>query len=68
MPRASLEKVIQGLESQERGALRMRRENGVYSFNMWMPRPQKRSVLRNQFAALDEGSVEDFQRLGMILR
>ena len=68
VPHASLEKVIQSLESQGRGTLKMRRENGVYSFNMWMPKPPKRSVLRNQFAALDEESVEDFQRLGKILR
>ena len=46
----------------------MRRENGVYSFNMWVPRPPKKFELHNQFAALDEDSEEGFQRLGKCLR
>ena len=48
----------------------MHRDNGVYSFNLWVQKPVERSGLRNQFAVLEEDSSEDegFQRLGSCLR
>ena len=56
------------LEKMERSTHRMRRENGVYNFNLWVPKPPAGILGKNQFEALqeleEEEEVSDFTRLG----
>ena len=58
------------LERMEQSTLRMKRENGVYNVNIWVPTPPK-DVLKNdrrqELQELDEEDVSDFQRRGVHL-
>ena len=56
--------VIEKIEKQGKNALRMKRDNGVYSFSLWVPRPNKpRETISigNRFAPLQEDYVESAQ-------
>ena len=68
-----LGETIEKIERQGRNALRMKRDNGVYSFNLWVPRlntPRETISTSNRFAPLQEdyaGAAQGFHRLGHCL-
>ena len=67
VPGEYMENVIGLLEKMDKSTLRMKRENGVYNFNLWVPRPPVGVVVKNRFEVLQELEEEDasgFTRLG----
>ena len=69
MPEDYMRATIDKMEKEEGKALKMSRENGVYSFNLWTPKPPARK-LQNRFEVLqedEEGCTEGFRRLGRLL-
>ena len=70
VPGEYMEEVIGMLEQMEQSTLRMKRENGVYNFNLWVPTPPKDVLKGNRFQELQElaeEEVSDFQRQGVHL-
>ena len=59
VPKEYLQKAVDGLERLEGPALRMRREGGVYNFNLWMPVPPREVRTKNQFSVLQEDDEEE---------
>ena len=62
-----MEEMIGLLEKMDQSTLKMKRENGVYNFNLWVPTPPRDVLKGNRFQELqelDEEDVSDFQRLG----
>ena len=68
VPGEYMEKVIGALDRMDKSTLRMRRENGVYNFNLWVPKPPTGILGKNRFEALqeleEEEEASDFTRLG----
>ena len=67
VPEEHAEGMISRLEKMDRSTLRMRRENGTYNFNLWVPAPPKDVLAGNRFQELqevDEEEEPDFQRQG----
>ena len=70
VPKESMEEVIGRLERMEHSTLKMKRENGVYNFNLWVPTPPEDALKGNEFQALqelEEEEVSEFQRRGVHL-
>ena len=73
VPTENLKGLIGKLEAKDQPVLRMNREQGVYSFDMWVHRakgPVATVSTHNKYWALDEAqdgmqsSDKDFARLG----
>ena len=67
VPGEHMKEVIGSLDRMGGSTLRMRRENGVYNFNLWVPKPPKEVLMQNRFEVLqdlDEEDVSDFTGLG----
>ena len=47
------------LQHSRKDMLRMKRDKGVYSFNMWVERPGKEVQTRNRFEALSVEHHDD---------
>ena len=70
VPQESVKEVINMLERKEQSTLRMKRDNGVYNFNLWVPTPPRDVLKGNKYQALQEPEEEelsDFQRQGVHL-
>ena len=70
VPKESMKEAISMLEKMEQSALKMKRENGVYNFNLWVPTPPKDVLKGNKYQVLqelEEEEVSDFQRQGVHL-
>ena len=70
VPDEHMEEVIGMLERKNHSTLRMKRENGVCNFNLWVPTPPKEVLKGSRFQELqelDEEDVSDVQRLGVHL-
>ena len=70
VPDEHMEEVISMLDRKNHSTLRMKRENGVYNFNLWVPTPPNEVSKGNRFQELqelDDEDVSDFQRLGVHL-
>ena len=66
VPGEYMTEVIGSLDKMEKSTLRMTRENGVYNFNLWVPRPPQEVSIRNRFEVLQDldEEVSDFVRRG----
>ena len=65
-----MEEAINLLEKMDKSTLRMKRENGVHNFNLWVPTPPKDVLRGNRFQELqelEEEDASDFQRQGVHL-
>ena len=63
--REYMEGVIGTLEKMDKSTLKMKRENGVYNFNLWVQKPPQGVRVSNRFEVLqDLDDEEDFVRLG----
>ena len=71
VPRERMEEMMGQLERVGQSTLRMKRENGVCNFNLWVPTPPKEILRGNKFQELQELAEEegesDFQRQGVHL-
>ena len=56
VPKKVIEKTLASLDKMRSQSLRMKREGGVYNFNIWIPRPPVSSMSSNRFAPLQEVS------------
>ena len=59
--------IISLLEKMDKSTLRMKRENGGYNFNLWVPKPPSGVLGKSRFEVLQELEEEDpsdFTRLG----
>ena len=68
VPGEYMKEVMGRLEKMDKSTLRMSRENGVYNFNLWIPKPPKGVMVKNRFEALqdldEEEDPSDFVRPG----
>ena len=73
VPGEYMKDVVGRLERMDKSTLKMRRENGVYNFNLWIPKPPQGARTKNRFEALrnldeeeeeEEEEASDFTRLG----
>ena len=67
VPGESVGDVLRLLEGMDKSTLRMKRESGVYNFNLWVPKPPTGILGGNRFEALqelDEEEVSVFAGLG----
>ena len=70
VPDEYMEEVIGTLDRLDRSALKMKRENGVYNFNLWVPKPPADVRTKNRFSELqdlEEEEVSGFARPGVHL-
>ena len=70
VPGEYMQEVIGTLDRLDRSALKMKRENGVYNFNLWVPKPPVDVRTKNRFSELqdlDEEEVSGFARPGVHL-
>ena len=66
VPKEYMEEVIGSLDRMGRSTLKMKRENGVYNFNLWVPKPPQEVSTKNRFEVLQDldEEVSDFVRRG----
>ena len=71
VPNEHMEEVIGMLERMDHSTLKMKRQNGVRNFNLWVPTPPPKEVSGSnrlqELQELDEEDVSDFQRRGVHL-
>ena len=53
-----LSKTIANLEKMEGKSLKMERDGGVYSFQMWIPVPPENRMKGNRFSPLQQAEEE----------
>ena len=65
VPKKVVAETLASLDKTESQYLRMKRESGVYNFNLWIPEPPESQVKGNRYGPLQNvDEDEDFVKLG----